>query len=116
MPGTAFNPVAHWAWSATHAEYRRAKEKKLPIHAFIKDDRKVKRKEGTEAFLKELDGEPRQTGPCNGCIRLCMANSYSRGDWQIEKPVAMGLAGVMLETGRSRWSLGVGPFARRLSF
>ena len=46
---------------------------------------------------------------------LCMANSYSRGDWQIEKPVAMGLPGVILETGRSRGSLGVGHFTRRVS-
>ena len=43
--------------SITHAEYRRAKAKKLPILAFIKGDRKVKREEGTEAFLKELDDE-----------------------------------------------------------
>ena len=43
--------------SITHAEYRRAKKKKLPILAFIKGDRKVKREEGTEAFLKELDDE-----------------------------------------------------------
>ena len=42
-------------FSITHAEYRRAKEKKLPILAFIKGDRMAKREEGTEALLKELD-------------------------------------------------------------
>jgi ATP-dependent DNA helicase RecG len=34
--------------SITHAEYRRAKEKKLPILVFIKGDRNVKREDGTE--------------------------------------------------------------------
>ena len=43
--------------SITHAEYRRAKEKKLPVLAFIKGDRKAKREEGTEAFLEELDDD-----------------------------------------------------------
>ena len=43
--------------SITHAEYRRAKEKKLPVLAFIKGDRKAKREEGTEALLKELDAD-----------------------------------------------------------
>jgi ATP-dependent DNA helicase RecG len=43
--------------SITHAEYRRAKEKKLPVLAFIKGDRKVKREDGTEALLKELDAD-----------------------------------------------------------
>jgi hypothetical protein len=38
--------------SITHAEYRRAKEKKLPVLAFIKGDRKVKREDATEALLK----------------------------------------------------------------
>jgi ATP-dependent DNA helicase RecG len=41
--------------SITHAEYRRAKEKKLPVLAFIKGDRKAQREKGTEALLKELD-------------------------------------------------------------
>ena len=41
--------------SITHAEYRRSKERKLPVLAFIKGDRKVKREDGTEALLKELD-------------------------------------------------------------
>jgi len=41
--------------SITHTEYRRAREKRLPVLAFIKGDRGVKREEGTEAFLKELD-------------------------------------------------------------
>jgi predicted HTH transcriptional regulator len=41
--------------SITHEEYRRAKEKKLPVLAFVKGDRKAKREEGTEVLLKELD-------------------------------------------------------------
>ena len=43
--------------SITHAEYRRAKDKKLPVLAFIKGDRKAKREDGTEALLKELDDD-----------------------------------------------------------
>ncbi|MHB8523949.1 MAG: ATP-binding protein [Limisphaerales bacterium] len=43
--------------SITHAEYQRAKAKKLPVLAFIKGDRKVKREDGTEALLKELDAD-----------------------------------------------------------
>jgi ATP-dependent DNA helicase RecG len=43
--------------SITHEEYRRAKEKNLPVIAFIKGDRKVKREPGTEALLKELDND-----------------------------------------------------------
>jgi predicted HTH transcriptional regulator len=43
--------------SITHSEYRRAKEKKLPVLAFIKGDRKVKREDGTEALLNELDAD-----------------------------------------------------------
>jgi len=43
--------------SITHAEYRRSKEKKLPVLAFIKGDRKVKREDGTETLLKELDDD-----------------------------------------------------------
>ena len=43
--------------SITHAEYQRAKAKKLPVLAFIKGDRKAKREEGTEALLKELDDD-----------------------------------------------------------
>lgn len=41
--------------SITHAEYRKAKENKLPILAFIKGERNVPREEGTEALLAELD-------------------------------------------------------------
>ena len=40
--------------SITHAEYRRAKEKALPVLAFIKGDGKVKREDGTTALLAEL--------------------------------------------------------------
>jgi predicted HTH transcriptional regulator len=43
--------------SITHAEYRHAKKKKLPVLAFIKGDRNVKREPGTEALLKELDAD-----------------------------------------------------------
>jgi predicted HTH transcriptional regulator len=43
--------------SITHAEYRRAKGEKLPILAFIKGDRGVKREEGTKALLAELDAD-----------------------------------------------------------
>lgn len=43
--------------SITHAEYRHAKKKKLPVLAFIKGDRSVKREAGTEALLRELDAD-----------------------------------------------------------
>jgi len=41
--------------SITHREYRRAKERRLPVLAFIKGDRGVKREEGTAGLLRELD-------------------------------------------------------------
>lgn len=43
--------------SITHAEYRRAKERNLPVLAFIKGDRKVTREKETEALLRELHGD-----------------------------------------------------------
>jgi predicted HTH transcriptional regulator len=43
--------------SITHAEYRRAKEKGLPVLAFIKGDRKTQREPGTERLLAELDAD-----------------------------------------------------------
>ncbi|MFZ7125121.1 MAG: ATP-binding protein [Desulfobacterales bacterium] len=43
--------------SITHAEYRRAKKCQLPILAFIKGERKVKREEGTMALLAELEAD-----------------------------------------------------------
>jgi len=43
--------------SITHAEYRRAKTKKLPILAFIKGDRNIKREDGTSKLLAELDAD-----------------------------------------------------------
>jgi predicted HTH transcriptional regulator len=43
--------------SITHAEYRRAKEKKFPVLAFIKGERSLKRDPGTDALLKELDAD-----------------------------------------------------------
>jgi predicted HTH transcriptional regulator len=41
--------------SITHAEFRRAKKKSLPVLSFIKGDRKVQREEGTAALLEELE-------------------------------------------------------------
>lgn len=43
--------------SITHAEYRRAKEKDLPILAFIKGERSAERAEGVTALLSELDDD-----------------------------------------------------------
>jgi len=43
--------------SITHTEYRRAREEKLPILAFIKGRRGMDREEGTDAFLKELEAD-----------------------------------------------------------
>jgi ATP-dependent DNA helicase RecG len=43
--------------SITHAEYRRAKEKKLPVLAFIKGERNLKREPGSDDLLKELDAD-----------------------------------------------------------
>jgi predicted HTH transcriptional regulator len=43
--------------SITHAEFQRAKSRKLPVLAFIKGDRRVKREEGTTALLEELDAD-----------------------------------------------------------
>jgi ATP-dependent DNA helicase RecG len=43
--------------SITHAEYRRAKESKLPVLAFIKGERHVSREDGTVALLAELDAD-----------------------------------------------------------
>ncbi len=43
--------------SITHTEYRRARQRKLPILAFIKGGSGVKREKGTDAFLKELNDD-----------------------------------------------------------
>lgn len=43
--------------SITHAEYRRAKDRTLPVLAFIKGDRRVKREVGTISLLAELDAD-----------------------------------------------------------
>jgi predicted HTH transcriptional regulator len=56
--------------SVTHAEFRRAKEKNLPILAFIKGDRKAQREKGTEEFLKELDDENRKYKRFGNVIEL----------------------------------------------
>jgi ATP-dependent DNA helicase RecG len=45
------------AISITHAEFRRAKENRQPVLAFIKGDRRMKREEGTAALLAELEGD-----------------------------------------------------------
>ncbi len=43
--------------SITHAEYRRAREKGLPVLAFIKGECTVARAAGTDSLLKELDAD-----------------------------------------------------------
>ena len=43
--------------SITHAEYRRAKQNKLPVLAFIKGDRSVKREEGTSGLVAEIEAD-----------------------------------------------------------
>ncbi len=43
--------------SVTHTEYRHAKQIGLPILVFIKGERTVKREEGTDALLRELDAD-----------------------------------------------------------
>lgn len=43
--------------SITHAEYRRAKDKNLPVLAFIKGERHMHREPGTLALLTELDAD-----------------------------------------------------------
>src|SRR5262249_12234569 len=41
--------------SITHLEYRRAKEKRLPVLAFIRGDRKMQRENGTAALVAEVE-------------------------------------------------------------
>jgi len=43
--------------SIIHAEYRCAKQKSLPVLAFIKGDRRKKREKGTDALLSEVDAD-----------------------------------------------------------
>lgn len=43
--------------SITHAEYRRAKTRKLPVLVFIKGDRDAAREEGTQRLLAELESD-----------------------------------------------------------
>ena len=43
--------------SITHSEYRRAKEKGLPILVFIKGEQLTKREEGISTFLEEIEAE-----------------------------------------------------------
>jgi len=43
--------------SITHAEYCRAKERRLPVLAFIKGNRHVEREEGTTALLAEIEDD-----------------------------------------------------------
>ncbi len=56
MVGVQYGALAR-KLSITHMEYRRAKQRKLPILAFIRGGRGMKRERGTEAFLKELDND-----------------------------------------------------------
>lgn len=41
--------------SITHTEYRCARDKKMPVLAFIKGDRRRKREPGTDGFLREIE-------------------------------------------------------------
>lgn len=50
--GTAVGSI-----SITHAEYRRAKEKGLPVLVFIKGDRHLKREPGVLELIKEVEEE-----------------------------------------------------------
>lgn len=43
--------------SVTHAEYRRAKARNLPVLAFIKGDRSAQREKGVDRLLQELDSD-----------------------------------------------------------
>jgi len=43
--------------SITHVEYRRANQMKLPVLAFIKGERSMKREPGTDGLLEELDAD-----------------------------------------------------------
>ena len=43
--------------SITHTEYRHAKANCLPVLAFIRGERHIKREQGTAAFLAELDAD-----------------------------------------------------------
>jgi len=43
--------------SITHNEYRLAKQRGLPILAFIKGERTIKRESGTDVLFKELDAD-----------------------------------------------------------
>lgn len=43
--------------SITHKEYRYAKEKKLPILVFIKDERNIERESGTQDLLREIESD-----------------------------------------------------------
>ena len=44
-------------FSITHSEYRRAKERRLPVLVFIKGERSLKREEGTTKFLEEIEAD-----------------------------------------------------------
>ncbi len=43
--------------SITHTEYRRAKERGLPVLAFIKGERHLRREQGTAMLLEEIDAD-----------------------------------------------------------
>jgi len=54
--GTEYGAMAG-DFSITHTEYRRARETGLPVLAFIKGDRRLKREQGTVALLAELESD-----------------------------------------------------------
>lgn len=57
-------------FSITHTEYRRAKEKNLPILAFIKGERSLKREDGTDVSINELDTDGFKYKRFNNVIEL----------------------------------------------
>jgi ATP-dependent DNA helicase RecG len=59
--------------SITHAEYRRANDRKLPVLAFIKGERSMRREPGTDGLLKELDadGPASLATPRRGILVFC---------------------------------------------
>ncbi|MBN2299513.1 MAG: DUF4062 domain-containing protein [Deltaproteobacteria bacterium] len=70
--------------SITHAEYRRAKEMSLPILAFIRGERSLKREDGTAELLAELDKDGPKYKRFNNVIEL-------------QKEVRAALARLLLE-------------------
>ncbi len=67
--GTEYGAMAG-DFSITHTEFRRAKQSGLPVLAFIKGDRGLKREEGTAALLAELDADGLKYKRFNNVIEL----------------------------------------------